>query len=687
MKTVAHFILFAGAVLIVSLSMRCTNMGWVSGSPGGSGSEVGNVVVGKLYGPDGNLPACSASVVMRSRNYLPEIPSLGKRTAGNGFFVCSKFTDSLGYYQFTTNDSIPDDMYCIEGRDRNNNCIFIDSIRIDSSILNDTIAPHILKPSGTIRDSIPWHSDSSKTYIRIFGLDICVGPDSSGIVMLENLPKGNLRLHFSIIQGSEKSYDATVITQADSMIIIRVSDSLQQTTVTRSLVLISNGYGTVDVTESPNTGSVYSIKAVAADGYRFALWRVAKGSAIIADPSSASTTVELAENRVTLEGVFALNSFRKEYVFDSLQGYMTTQSFSVRQTSDKGYVLAGTIYNYSDNASQASGAPGRTFIFLVKTDAKGELQWKRLFNTAGGFNNGYCVRQTIDGGFIIVGESNAGGSGGFDIVAIKTHPNGEPAWTHYFGGTGYDHGYSVQQTTDGGYIISGKTDSLNGMGAIVIVKTDPNGALTWSRTYNNKGKGNSIFQTDDGGYVFTGAGDDSAQGARLIKISAAGDILWTRTYSSADVFSEGRSVRQAADGGYVLAGSTVGMKTYILKTDSAGSLTWKNIIGEGGDDQYDCKSGSQTHDDGFVVSGQKYSSVNSPLGHNYELFLAKTDATGTTAWIRVIGDGSGYLHTGNFGNSVQETDDGGFVLAGHFENAYGVLPVVLIKTDVNGYVK
>ncbi len=216
MKTVAKFLLLVAILSTISLMMKCT-VSRLTGT--GSSSEV----TGMLFEPDGKKPARGASVVMRSFDYLPEIQHLGNYGADNGFFVCSTSTDHKGEYSFTSRDSIREGMYCIEGRDGNNNCVLIDSVMIviDSNYsLSDT-----LKPPATIQGIVPLNDDSTKVYVRVYGLDKCAKVDSNNTFSLKNLPAGNLRLHISISRDSIQSYDTEKVptTAGDTSVIFKVT--------------------------------------------------------------------------------------------------------------------------------------------------------------------------------------------------------------------------------------------------------------------------------------------------------------------------------------------------------------------------------------------------------------------------------------------------------------------------------
>jgi uncharacterized protein (TIGR02145 family)/uncharacterized repeat protein (TIGR02543 family) len=167
-------------------------------SPNAGGTGTGNgVVVGKLYQSAGKEPARGASVVMRSRDYLPKI-QLGKRMANDNVFACSTSTDSEGVYRFTKADSIRKGLYCIEGRDSKNNCVLIDSVVID--LLSIDTLSDTLKSPATIQGKIQRPDSSAIAYVRVFGLDIYAKVNADNTYALKNLPQGNLRLQLFIAQ-------------------------------------------------------------------------------------------------------------------------------------------------------------------------------------------------------------------------------------------------------------------------------------------------------------------------------------------------------------------------------------------------------------------------------------------------------------------------------------------------------
>jgi len=142
---------------------------------------------------------------------------------------------------------------------------------------------------------------------------------------------------------------------------------------------------------------------------------------------------------------------------------------SVKQTTDGGYIITGRTVSF--------GA-GDKDVYLVKTDASGAEQWYQTFGGSA-FDLGTCVHQTSDGGYIIAGGTNSSGSGDRDAYLIKTDSNGTQQWNETFGGATFEVANSVQLTSDGGYIVVGGTDSFgNGNRDVFLIKTSGNGNTT-----------------------------------------------------------------------------------------------------------------------------------------------------------------------------------------------------------------
>jgi hypothetical protein len=350
--------------------------------------------------------------------------------------------------------------------------------------------------------------------------------------------------------------------------------------------------------------------------------------------------------------------------------------YSVQQTRDGGCIIAGGTESY--------GA-GYYDIWLIKTNADGDTIWSKAYGGAD-HDYGESVQQTKDGGYIIVGFTYSFGAGRRDVWLVKTDANGDTVWTRTFGGIDWDDGNSVQQTQDGGYVITGYTESYGAGGFDVwLIKTDADGDTVWTRTFGgtNGDEGNAVQQTQDGGYIITGCTYSYGAGGQdvwLAKTDANGDTAWTRAFGGTDN-DLCYSVQQTYDGGYVVAGYTCssgagGADVWLIKTDANGDTLWSKTFGGANDDAG--HSVQQTRDGGYVIVG----STSSRGAGDADVWLLKTDANGDTVWTREFGGSHD-----DIGWSVRQTRDGGYVIAGSTESyGAGLSDIWLIKTDAEGRV-
>ena len=346
---------------------------------------------------------------------------------------------------------------------------------------------------------------------------------------------------------------------------------------------------------------------------------------------------------------------------------------SIQQTTDGGFIIAGTTSSFGNGSSD---------IWLIKTDAEGNEEWNQTFGGSSS-EEGHSVQQTTDGGFIITGKTRSYGNGNADVWLIKTDLEGREEWNRTFGGSDWDGGFFVQQTSDGGFIISGMTLSFgNGGSDVWLVKTDREGKEEWNRTFGESGSDNvsSAQQTVDGGYMITGS---SGLDVWLIKTDSAGKQEWQRVIRKKSFMLEGDSFQITSDGGVILTGYTRArtgidgsVDVWLVKTDREGKEEWNRTFGGSGWD--DARSVQPTTDGGYVIVGTTRRSFGN--GDFDDVYLIKTDSQGYEQWSRTFG-GSGY----DVGWSGLQTNDGGFILARHTQTSENDdTDVWLIKTDSQG---
>ena len=378
----------------------------------------------------------------------------------------------------------------------------------------------------------------------------------------------------------------------------------------------------------------------------------------------------------------------------------------IRQTTDGGYIVAGnTNSNDTDvsgfNGGAISEGTGNTDIWVIRLDASGELKWSKCLGTSS-IDATADVRETADGGFAVAGSGNCPACP-FAYNLYRLDKDGKRLWTQYYTGNTKEQAASMQITNDGGFILAGTSYSSAGQitghhgdattSDYWIVKTDKNGIIQWQKSYGGTANETaaSIAPTKDGGYVIAGhsqSNDGDVTGHHgetglypgyfndiwIVKINSGGDIQWQKSLGGTDE-DEAADVQQTTDGGYIVAGSVksndgdvtgthlggiVSTTDYWLaKLNSSGTLQWQKTFGGGAGDV--AHSVQQTKDGGYILAGKTLSSDGDVTGNNgnTDYWIVKTDASGNLQWEKCYG-GTSYDEA----FCAQQTTDNGFVYAG-----------------------
>lgn len=377
----------------------------------------------------------------------------------------------------------------------------------------------------------------------------------------------------------------------------------------------------------------------------------------------------------------------------SLGGNYTERVPDIYQTSDGGYITAGSSNSQNGDVT---GNHGNSDYWVVKLSSSGGIQWqKSLGGTA--LDEAHSVRQTTDGGYIIAGstESNngdvTGHHGNNDYWVIKLNASGTLEWQKALGGSNNDIARSVRQTSDGGYIVAGTSSSSDGdisgnhgNGDYWIVKLTSTGNIQWEKSFGGYGSDDaySVEQTTDNGYIIAGAsastngdvtGNHGSTDYWVIKLSSAGDLQWQKSLGGSDTES-GYSIVQTSDSGYIVAGSSFSndgdvtgnhgsFDYWVVKLNTAGDLQWQKSYGEiNYDYAFDIKN---TSDGGYIVSGYSESTPIKGYGAN-DYWMIKLFPDGNVEWDKKLGG-----LTDDYATAAQQTSDGGYIISGYSNSVTG----------------
>lgn len=337
---------------------------------------------------------------------------------------------------------------------------------------------------------------------------------------------------------------------------------------------------------------------------------------------------------------------------------------SIQQTSDGGYIVAGGTKSFGDELFGD--------IWVLKLDSNGNVQWQKTFG--GDFGDvATSIQQTTDSGYIVTGwRETSSNASSRDIWVLKLDSNGAIQWQKTYGGGRRDEATSIQQATDGGFIVAGGTESFGaGDSDAWVLKLDSDGNVEWQKTYEeippvplpqffSSEVASSVQQTSDDGYIVAGDIRSSfLPGNRnfwVLKLDSNGNIKWQKSYGG-DFEDFARSIRQTGDNGYIVAGVTESFRPgifdddlWVLKLDPDGNIEWQKTYG-GRVSEEESFSIRQTNDGGYIVAGA-ISFTRDGSG----AWVLKLDSSGNVEWQKT------YESVG--ARSVQQTVDGGYIATG-----------------------
>ena len=370
------------------------------------------------------------------------------------------------------------------------------------------------------------------------------------------------------------------------------------------------------------------------------------------------------------------------------------RAHSMEQTSDGGYIFVG------ETMSQGSG---KTDVWLVKIDMTGNQTWERTFGTTylyfgveqPAYDYGFSVQQTIDGGYIIVGACKLKGFGYRDdkLWLIKTDADGNLEWdrimdtVHEAGSSVHvfwSAGSSVRQTTDGGYIIAGACQSSNTNHVYIwLIKTDANGDRVWDSEHNRWVVGweklfadpgltgyEFVQPTSDGGYIVIGCKGPIPTNIWMIKTNSNGVLQWENTFgreyihpSTGDVTLGTElpsSIRQTSAEGYIITATSQSgwdQRGWVIKTNAVGEMMWE-IVPEPWTWACDAQ---QTTDGGYIIFGSSEDDFSRDC-----ILLTKTDSEGNQLWEKLT---DGWWVCG--ARDGLQTNDGGYITIADIKQGYG----------------
>lgn len=363
----------------------------------------------------------------------------------------------------------------------------------------------------------------------------------------------------------------------------------------------------------------------------------------------------------------------------SIGGSDQDEIHAIQETSDGGFIAVGQTHSF--------GSGPDLDYWILKLGGAGNVLWQKTY---GGSESDVArdIQVTSDGGFIVAGHTYSYGAGDADIWVLKLNSDGDIVWQKTYGDSGYEHATSIQETGDGGFVVAGYTTSFGaGLRDYWVLKLDNTGVPQWRNTYGGSGddEANAIQQTSDGGFIVAGRTNSFGAGQFdywVLKLNSNGTIAWQKTYGEAFYDDEARSIQETSDGGYIVVGLArfdfvpdTGGDIWILKLTSSGTVLWNFAYGGLGNDG--ANSVQETSDGGFIVGGYTTSFIPTPTGASW---LLKLNSNGSIDWQKSY-DGSSAEPL----NAVRETSDNGFIAVGYTSSfGAGDYDGWVLKTDSEG---
>ncbi len=357
---------------------------------------------------------------------------------------------------------------------------------------------------------------------------------------------------------------------------------------------------------------------------------------------------------------------------------------SVQQTSDMGYIVAG--------ATNSEGAGGNDF-WVSKLNPDGTIGWQ---NTYGGLSDDWAnyVQQTRDGGYIVTGVTMSSGAGNEDAWVLKLHSDGTVDWQKTYGGTSGDIAISIHETADGDYMVNATTQSSGaGNWDFWVLKLNSVGTVVWQKTYG--GVGYDVSQgfdlTSDGGFIVSGITGSSFSAvdfdAWILKLNSDGTVAWQKTYGGANR-DRANSIQQTSDGGYIVSGGKDGDVDFTV--GEAWILKLKTDNEPGGPGQIDWQKtyGSASIDQARSIlqssdGGYIVSGITGSFGAgNLDLWLLKLNSDATVDWQNTYG-GISEDRVG-VGQPIIQTTDGGYIVSGITAFGTGNSDAWVLRVDPDG---